>query len=71
MSSLEVLKCLRAEFNELFDAAIARLQTPVHAKDDGYYSSYDLPPDIRTRARFALICRGIPEATVTGKVLTS
>jgi hypothetical protein len=36
--------------------------------DDGFYSSLNLPPDIRTRERFAKLCRGIPGASLAGRV---
>lgn len=35
--------------------------------DDGFYSSLNLPPDIRTRERFAKIARHIPGATRSGR----
>ena len=36
--------------------------------DDGYYSSLNLPPDIRTRERFAKIARHLPGASRSGRI---
>jgi hypothetical protein len=49
------------------DEALASLDTKEQSNDSGFYSSLRLPPDIRTRERFAEVCNDIPGATLTGK----
>ena len=66
MSAVDVLALLRGQRDAL-DVAIRELEKPTHRTDDGYYTSLDLPPDVRTRERFAKLCRSIPGAALCGR----